>query len=144
MQKISELVQKPSTKNWPTSGGSVARDSRATLLWTRLAEMYGQRWLRDYGDEPTETWVRAVSGLSNDQVRKALTNLAKSGNPHPPTLPEFMSAAIGGATNEHGLNYVPQVYRQSTPMNRMLDKPRDDEAGKAACSEILRMLGRRA
>ncbi len=114
-------------------------------MWTRLAEMYGQRFLRDYGDEPTETWIRATDNLTNEQIRSALVNLAKSNNPHPPTLPEFMSAALGKVENEFGLNYTPQVYRQKTvPVDRMLDKPRDDDLGKKACADILAMLkGRR-
>jgi hypothetical protein len=128
-------------KNSPNSDGSEARQNfRATRVWTRLSEMYGNRFLREYGEKPNRSWVEAVARMSDDQVIAALRNLAEQGSVHPPTLPQFVEASIYRKPNEYGLNYTPQVYRQRAPMNKMLDKPRDDAAGRLQAQQLLDML----
>lgn len=147
MKQIADLVNVPSMKNSPTSDALAERQNfRAARVWTRLSEMYGHRFLREYGETPNRSWVDAVSRMSDDQVIAALRNLADQGSVHPPTLPQFVEASIYRKPNEFGLNYTPQVYRQQrAPMNRMLDRPRDDASGRAQAEKILDMLrGKRA
>jgi hypothetical protein len=55
--------------------------------------MCGDRFLREYGAVPNETWTEAVARLSDGAVVMALTQLAEKGGAHPPTLPEFVAAS---------------------------------------------------
>ena len=92
-----------------------------------------------------QLWQSTLAGLNADNVKRGLTAMMTSHKTWPPTVFEFRDLCTGSGENEFGLNYTPQVYRQkSVPVDRMLDKPRDDDLGKKACAEILAMLkGRR-
>ncbi len=86
------------TKALAGSRPSSASDSRATstlmdFLWGRMTEIYGHRWESSYGSKPTETWSRALSALSKDELKRALSACLKRADPWPPSLPEFIAMA---------------------------------------------------
>ena len=146
------LAEQSKSQTGSTTSSDMDSRKNAPSAWVaaifrRMQAIYGSRWtasIEGIESDAVREWTRALGGLSPDQIRRGLDSLKTQ---WPPTLPEFRALCEGKSLdgkNEHGLNYTPQVYRQSVPMNRVLDKPRDEEAGKAACSEILRMLGRRA
>jgi len=58
-------------------------------LWARLHEMFGQRFTKDYGDTPNETWREALSGLTFDQVAHSISETVRMGDQFPPTLAQF-------------------------------------------------------
>lgn len=66
---------------------------RAFFLWNRLRQMYGTRWLDQFGTEPNDLWIRAVDDLTDPQIKHALELLVKQGGEHPPTLPKFVELA---------------------------------------------------
>jgi len=105
--------------------------------------MHGDRFLREYGDEPNRTWSDAIARMSDEQIIAALRNLAEQNRAHPPTLPEFVSAGTHRQKNEFGLDYVPQYYRE-TRHDRLLDAPRDEEAAARHLTEMRTALGRHA
>ena len=76
----------------PTSDDSREK-ARAARVWTRLAEMYGERFLKAYSDEPNDTWQQTIAKLSDADIVLALKQLAEKGGAHPPTLPEFVAAS---------------------------------------------------
>jgi len=39
-------------------------DKHYDRIWSRLHEMFGHRFTKDYGDTPNETWREALSGLT--------------------------------------------------------------------------------
>jgi hypothetical protein len=51
--------------------------------------MFGQRFTKDYGDTPNETWREALSGLTFDQVAHAISETVRMGDQFPPTLAQF-------------------------------------------------------
>jgi hypothetical protein len=105
--------------------------------------IYGPRWTSSQGDleeEMVQLWQSTLAGLTGDQVKRGLTAMMTTHKAWPPTVFEFRDLCTGAGQNEHGLNYVPQVYRQRAPMNKMLDKPRDDAAGRLQAQQLLDML----
>jgi hypothetical protein len=87
-----------------------------------------------------QLWQSTLAGLTGDQVKRGLTAMMTTHKAWPPTVFEFRDLCTGAGQNEHGLNYVPQVYRQRAPMDKMLDKPRDDAAGRLQAQQLLDML----
>ena len=64
-----------------------------TAFWAAMIQMYGTRWSQTFSTEPLAAWREAFESLNNDEVRYAIRNIAKSGNPHPPSLPEVVLMA---------------------------------------------------
>jgi hypothetical protein len=118
------------------------QQKRASRVWIRLAEMHGDRFLREYGEKPNRTWIEAIDRMSDEQVIAALRRLAEQNRAHPPTLPEFVSAGTTKPKNQFGLDYVPEVYREHRH-ERLLDAPRDDEAARKHLAAMRAALGRR-
>lgn len=67
-------------------------DSGAKRVWASLAATFGERFLREFGDEPSAEWSGAVAQLSDVQITNRLRNLAEEGRAHPPNLSEFVKA----------------------------------------------------
>jgi hypothetical protein len=65
---------------------------RADRVWMRLSQWYGTRWIEAFGPKPTEDWVRAVNGATDEQLLAALSAVRSKHLSHPPTLPEFEAA----------------------------------------------------
>ena len=108
--------------------------------------MYGKRWFREYGMNPTETWIAAIQRMSDESIKRALTNLAQSGGEHPPTLPAFVTA--GSKSAGLGLDYTPEYYREPelAPAALIEMEPTEDEkehskvVRETAVAESLRLL----
>lgn len=65
-------------------------------LWGRFADMYGGETLkRRYGPTPPEAWREVVNSLPQRELVRAVRRLTHGGNPHLPTLPEFVKLAKG-------------------------------------------------
>jgi hypothetical protein len=58
-------------------------------LWRRMARMYGHKWVSSYGDRDDGTWRAGLRGLAREQIVRGLRRCADSGDPWPPSLPEF-------------------------------------------------------
>jgi hypothetical protein len=104
-----------------------------------MGEMYGQRFFREYGLRPTDTWVAAIQRMTDASVVASLTALSQSGRVHPPTLPEFVAAGTRAAA--FGLDYVPQHLRDDAkPQERLPCPPPTDEQRAKARAHIDAML----
>ena len=54
--------------------------------------MYGPRFLRDYGEQPSQIWRSAIQGLNDHEIARGFRRLAAHGSASPPTLPQFTKA----------------------------------------------------
>src|SRR5690554_5480115 len=128
MQRVSELItplspesgeQMPNTSEKTlavassTAAPQAARPETIAKLWQRMAMIYGHKWTSAYGDKDDGTWSSGLSGITGRQIAAGLRACVDSGEPWPPTLPEFRALCLGRSAgpNEHGLDYVPQHLR---------------------------------
>ena len=65
---------------------------RVSTTWTSLAEMFGSRFTREYGDSAPETWRRTIESLNDFELARGLRRLLQQGSGSPPTLPQFVKA----------------------------------------------------
>jgi hypothetical protein len=130
MKKVGELVTQP----WIGSAGPAASTDTKMVsrLWLRMTEIYGHKWSSSYGETPSETWSRGISGMSFDELKRGLSECLNSGNAWPPSLPEFL-AMCKPTKRENAAMYrnVPQ-----------LPAPVSDKATAAANLAKLRQMVR--
>jgi len=104
-------------------------------LWQRMAEMYGHTWTSQQGEEPNDTWVRGLNGLTAANFGRALVACRDSGKTFPPTLPEFRSSALG--IDETG--WERQAHKIHEPERRLEDKT-SKEKNKVTGNDVLTNL----
>jgi hypothetical protein len=66
--------------------------ARAVKVWLAMAELYGPAFAAAYGDQPSQLWLAAIAGLSDEQCRNGLTTLAKQAREYPANLTQFVAA----------------------------------------------------
>lgn len=62
-------------------------------VYPLFAQTWGARFLEQYGPQPNEAWSAALTNVSSEAARHALSALIQEGSAFPPTLPEFVAAA---------------------------------------------------
>ena len=65
---------------------------RAAKVWTAMAEMFGNSFFMQFGESPPSVWMAQVEKLSDDEVRRGLTNIAEADMRFPPNLTQFIAA----------------------------------------------------
>lgn len=58
-----------------------------------MTELYGTAFLTAYGEKPSPLWLAAISEMSDDDCRLALTTLAKQAREYPANLTQFVAAS---------------------------------------------------
>ena len=58
----------------------------------RMREIYGDRFTREFGSVPNETWSATIERMGDNEIAASLRALAERGSPHPPSLGEFVKA----------------------------------------------------
>lgn len=74
-------------------------------LWVRMAAIYPHRWVSGVGESPEredgrlkpqgDEWMRAIAGLSEDQIAAGLEACRLHGTPYVPTPAEFRGRCLG-------------------------------------------------
>lgn len=72
-------------------GKQRAIDPRMARLWLQFIDMFGSRWVGQYGDCDNGTWANALSCVSDQAMSDAFGRVALSGTEFPPSLPEFLA-----------------------------------------------------
>jgi hypothetical protein len=60
-------------------------------LWETFVEFYGSAFTKQYGHEPTWTWLDALQDLSVADYGEGIARLKKRDSPFPPNPGEFYS-----------------------------------------------------
>jgi len=73
-------------------------------LWEVMQEAYGHQWNSQYGEEPTETWERLLTGITPDQIKNGLEKLTKRVDTWPPNAQEFRQLCLPESISPDGKN----------------------------------------
>ncbi len=92
---ITHLNLTPSTEAKKSSGNGSGNNpppssSLMAKLWERMIEMYGHKFTSSYGEVPSETWSRALSGATSHDLAEGVKACFKREDSWPPSLPEFV------------------------------------------------------
>lgn len=74
-------------------------------MWVHMAAIYPHRWVTGVGESPErpdgrlkaqgDVWMRAIAGLSEDQIKAGLEACRLHGTPYVPTPAEFRGRCLG-------------------------------------------------
>lgn len=103
-------------------------------FWLRMAEMYGHKWTAAQGEQPTETWSKALSALSADEIKTGLRACLTNGEAWPPSLPQFV-ALCRPRRRENARAYV---WAGPALPHKLSDEQRDK--GRQQIAEMRRSL----
>lgn len=67
--------------------------ANATRIWAGLKQMYGTKFIDQFGLNPSDEWIVGTETLNAAQVRDALRKVRDSASQWPPSLPEFLAYA---------------------------------------------------
>lgn len=100
-----------------------------------MTEMYGDRFCREYGSVPNDTWTATIARMADTDIAAALKALAEKGSPHPPTLGEFVKAGKAETGSPRYLGANPVSYTEQRVKGLLPQPPkavRDMSALRAA------------
>lgn len=99
---ISRLLREskslPESASKQTSGLSLTLTRKhLNELWRRMAQIYGHKWVSNYGTTDTDdTWRLVLCGVQPEQLSVGLRACAESEDDWPPTAPQFRRMCFGG------------------------------------------------
>jgi len=58
-------------------------------LWVRMSQIYGAKWVSNYGEVPTQPWINLISNMPHEKIAHGLNEIIKEGDNWPPSLSKF-------------------------------------------------------
>jgi hypothetical protein len=82
-------MQKPKQLTVKLSGTNIIE-----IFWFKMAEIYGHKWVSQYGTYPSKSWIDGLSDVLPSQIEEGLELLLDRDDGWPPNLPEFKQLYI--------------------------------------------------
>jgi len=101
--------QKMRPENWPTK-------KTMNLIWLRMSEMYGSAFVSQYGEKPTESWARLLTGISTEQIADGMERVTSLGSNFPPNAIQFRALCEGKTLDDKG-NDTSHYHRSAAYIN---------------------------
>jgi hypothetical protein len=125
--------------------GPALPDPVVRRLWTRMAEVYGQRWTSAYGADATTgagaTWAKGLAGITPMQIRAGIVAAMAGADPWPPSLPQFRALCLGIPEFASVLCELRTRNAKRTPFARLVWGNVDSwRLGQASAQDADRML----
>lgn len=107
------------------------------MAWVALSEIYGTPFTNSFGAFPNRSWIDELAILSPDSVEFGLKQCKRSGNPFPPSLPQFLAYCVPVI--------VEDVYKKERETRKYIQRmdniePVRDEVKKQALAEMKNLL----
>ena len=102
-------------------------------LWVVMQETYGHQFNSQYGEEPTDSWERLLTGITPQQISDGLNKIPDRQDSWPPNAKEFRAMCLPTSISPDGKNSA--AYKLYKPEKLIEDKTyisRRKKAGKAA------------
>lgn len=62
---------------------------RAAAIWAALAQMFGRKFLAEYGERPNAMWRREIDSLTDAELSRGLERCRREGGEFAPALGQF-------------------------------------------------------
>ena len=73
-------------------------------LWQVLSELYGHKFISQYGDEPSQVWARALENVGFENIKRGIERLPERKDEWPPTAIEFFNLCRDVTISPDGTN----------------------------------------
>jgi len=84
-----EIVENKGAKERATENHSTHVDR----AWALLVGLYGEAWIRRFGESPPPMWTSLLNNLSEERIKRAIRRLVQMGGDFPCSLPKFAECA---------------------------------------------------
>ena len=123
MEQVGLALVRPDAHLRQKSGSSEPAQVRNEIIarvWTRMAEVYGHKWVSQYGEvcdekgaltSAAKTWAQGLSRLKPEEISVGFSKLVEKADPWPPSLPEFGGLCANG-----------RVLNRAAPFHKMAEK----------------------
>jgi hypothetical protein len=93
LSESGELTDCQSLTSTTSQTSAVTKFQNAVIrkFWRRMTEVYGNRWTSGYGDDPNESWSKALARLDPMDIKRGIDRMIEINLEWPPTLTEFLS-----------------------------------------------------
>lgn len=91
-------------------------------LWEVLSELYGHKFISQYGEDPSDVWATALENISLENIKRGIDRLPDRKDEWPPTAIEFFNLCRKPTISPDGTNgaaYLPLVSEQERQQERI-------------------------
>lgn len=149
MKQVKDVITQQQAESGQTYSANSQKSNRDNerakilRLWQLMGSLYGHKWTTAYGDEadPDRVWQATLTGVSEEQIRLAMGELAKRGDEWPPSAPEFRRLCSGSDEWQHKVMAAKDKEIAEWPKALPLKKtPEQQEKAATAIAEMRAML----
>lgn len=122
------------------SGSSPAID-RAAAIWAALAQIFGRKFLAEYGERPNAMWRREIDSLTDAELSRGLERCRREGGEFAPALGQFSALCrdSGARRTQTTIDHAPPSMRPWEASLNLLLFSRLQRAGGVA-PDVLRLV----
>lgn len=114
VQRLSGSEQRFQQKRQAENEQEAQAEALADKLWPMMADMYGHKFVSQYGETPPDTWVKCLKGISGRQIADGLNTCITESPEWPPSAPHFRMMCLGVPTDSKGKELAHRAGMYST------------------------------
>jgi len=84
---LDEIAEVKDAKERVTEASN---ESPAHTVWYAMTQMYGEQWIKRYGEHPTELWRKMLKDMPVERLKRGLRGALEAHGDFPPSLPKFI------------------------------------------------------
>lgn len=132
VQRMSDQEQRYQSKKHDSEAEWNKAELLAIKLWEKMVQMYGHKFLSQFGETANETWVRCLKGITGQQVASGLEKCLTHCPEWPPGAAQFRALCLGLDVDDKGREIARRAGMYDTRptqnmINRMKELPVSDE-----------------
>ena len=131
MDNLKSMVSNQQQNESQSETASGTDRQAADWVWQKMAEIYGNQWTREQGEEPPSLWIAALSRLRMDQVKAGVGKVVSECIAWPPNLAQFVGLCQNIDTREAFDRFI----RHDDPLCQVERKTRQ-ECGSACRTQL--------
>ena len=86
---LTNWVKRSNTQSKVEKAVSNTGTSVINKLWVRMSQIYGAKWVSNYGEVPTQPWINLINNMPHEKIAHGLNEIIKEGDNWPPSLSKF-------------------------------------------------------
>lgn len=105
--------------------------TNSLMVWVAMTEIFGNRWINDFGDTPPQLWTRKLAELSENEIKHGINKLMDSDCSYTPNLSQFVGLCK--------IEVIEDVYKQERETYARLTQQKPASSAEVRRAEIAKM-----
>jgi len=86
---LTNWIKRSNTQSKVEKAVSNTGTSVINKLWVRMSQIYGAKWVSNYGEVPTQPWINLINNMPHEKIAHGLNEIIKEGDNWPASLAKF-------------------------------------------------------